>query len=339
MEEKKEEEEKIEEENNIGNNVENNINNLNNINNINNNISINHLKNNRKLKICCLTWNMHGLLPNQQEVQKLLNPHKNYDIYAIGSEECLRSIFKSLFYSDKSEWETRLQNYFGNNYVLIASETLCAIHLIIFIRSTLIKDVSKVKVNTVKTGAKNLLGNKGAVGICFNIFNLSIMIINCHLAALQGRSEQRNIDFERCVTQMNSNYKSFDFIILMGDLNYRLNNLNIDMNRIQKEHLLFLNYDQLKNEKNLKRLNMLGFHEGEIYFKPTFKYWNNTSNFQYIDTHDIDQAPAWTDRILYKKNETGNNVLDVKQEKYDSMHYIEMSDHKPVYSYFTLSFI
>ena len=302
--------------------------------------SSSNLKTNRKLKLCCLTWNMHGLIPNDEQVQNLLNPHKNYDIYAIGSEECLRSIFKSFFFSDKSEWETKLKRYFGNNYVLIASETLCAIHLVIFIRSTLIKDVSKVKVNTVKTGAKNLLGNKGAVGIFFNIFNLSIMIINCHLAALQGRSVQRNTDFERIITSINSNYRNFDFIVLMGDLNYRLNNLKIDMNKIQEDYLMFLNYDQLRNEINLKRLNLLGFIEGEIYFRPTFKYWNNTSNFQYIDTHDIDQAPAWTDRILYKIKEiANNNALNVKQDKYDSMHNIEMSDHKPVYSYFTLNFI
>ena len=248
---------------------------------------------------------MHGLLPTQDQIKSLLDPHKNFDLYAIGSEECLRSIFKSLFYSDKSAWETSLKTYFGQEYYLIASETLCAIHLVIFIRSSLIKDISKVKTNTVKTGAKNLLGNKGAVGISFNIFNLSLMFINCHLAALQGRIIQRNIDFERCVTNM---------------------------------HLKFLTYDQLKHEKNTKRLNMCGFREGEINFKPTFKYWNNTNNYQYIDTHKIDQAPAWTDRILYKKNDTCTNVVDVVQDKYDSMQDIIMSDHKPVYSYFTLSF-
>ena len=291
-----------------------------------------------KIKICCLTWNMHGLVPTEEQVQKLLNRHLNYDIYAIGSEECLRSIFKSLFYSNKSEWERKLQSYFGEDYVLIASEALCAIHLVIFVRSTLIKNISKVKTNCVKTGAKNLLGNKGAVGISFNVFNISIMIINCHLAALQGRSEQRNIDFERCVTQMDYNYQNYNFIVLMGDLNYRLNNLNIDMNLIQEEPLKFLSYDQLKNEINLKRINLLGFIEGEIYFRPTFKYWNNTSNFQYIDTHKIDQIPGWTDRILYKKKEENNNSFSIKQEKYDSMHDIEMSDHKPVFSYFELKF-
>ena len=291
-----------------------------------------------KLKICCITWNMHGLLPTQHQIKCLLDPHKNYDIYAIGSEECLRSIWKSLFYSDKSMWETSLKNYFGNDYALIASETLCAIHLVIFIRSSLIKNISKVQANKVKTGAKNLLGNKGAVGISFNIFNLSIMIINCHLAATQNRSLQRNIDFQRCLSNMTDNYSGFDFVVFMGDLNYRLNNLNINMDKIQEEHLLFLNYDQLKYEKSIKRLNMCGFKEGEINFKPTFKYWNNTNNYQYIDTHKIDQAPAWTDRILFKKNETCTNILDVRQDKYDSMQDIIMSDHKPVYSYFTLNF-
>ena len=304
----------------------------------NSNINQKYFKSN-KLKICCVTWNMHGLNPTQKEIESLLDPHQKFDIYAIGSEECLRSIFKSLFYSDKTIWETNLKNYFNRKYKekyeLISSETLCAIHLVIFIKESLIKDI---RVNKVKTGAKNLLGNKGAVGISFNIFNLSIMIINCHLAAYQDRSIQRNIDFQRCVTNMTDNYQSFDFIVLMGDLNYRLNNLDVDMNKIQKEHLSFLNYDQLKYENNIKRLNMCGFREGKIEFKPTFKYWNNTNNYQYIDTHDIDQAPAWTDRILYKKNDTCTNILDVIQDKYDSMQDITMSDHKPVYSYFTLNF-
>ena len=304
----------------------------------NNNDFSNEIKMVRKIKICCLTWNMHGLVPTEEQVQKLLNRHLNYDIFAIGSEECLRSIFKSLFYSDKSEWERKLQSYFGEDYVLIASEALCAIHLVIFVRSTLIKNISKVKTNYVKTGVKNFVGNKGAVGISFSVFNISIMIINCHLAALQGRSEQRNIDFERCIIQMDTNYQNYDFIVLMGDLNYRLNNLNIDMNLIQEEPLKFLSYDQLKNEINLKRINLLGFIEGEIYFRPTFKYWNNTSNFQYIDTHNIDQIPGWTDRILYKKKSEDSESLSIKQEKYDSMHDIEMSDHKPVFSYFELKF-
>ena len=299
----------------------------------------NNPKEEKILKICCLTWNMHGLEPTNSQISELLDPHKGCDIYALGSEECLRSIFKSIFYSDKSLWENKLKNYFGNEYELISSETLCAINLIIFIKKNLFQHISKINKNVVKTGAKNLLGNKGAVGISFNIFNLSIMIINCHLAAYQKKSEKRNENFFRIINNMNNNYQNFDFIVLMGDLNYRLNNLNVDMKLMQNDPLSFLNYDQLQNEIDFKRLNLFGFKESKINFKPTFKYWNNTNNYQYIDTNKLDQAPAWTDRILYKKNQTCKNVLDVKQEIYNSMHDIIMSDHKPVYSYFSLKFL
>ena len=104
-------------------------------------------------------------------------------------------------------------------YQAFTTIPLCAIHLVIFVKESLRKNISKVRVNKVKTGAKNLLGNKGAVGISFNIYNLSIMIINCHLAAYQRKSIQRNIDFQRCITNMAENYQSFDFIVLMRELN------------------------------------------------------------------------------------------------------------------------
>jgi hypothetical protein len=41
-------------------------------------------------------------LPTEDEIIKLLPYDKKYHIYAIGSEECMRSIFKSFFFSDKS---------------------------------------------------------------------------------------------------------------------------------------------------------------------------------------------------------------------------------------------
>ena len=135
----------------------------------NSNINQKYFKSN-KLKICCVTWNMHGLNPTQKEIESLLDPHQKFDIYAIGSEECLRSIFKSLFYSDKTIWETNLKNYFNRKYKekyeLISSETLCAIHLVIFIKESLIKDISKVRVNKVNWEIKGQL----ALVLIFSIY-------------------------------------------------------------------------------------------------------------------------------------------------------------------------
>jgi hypothetical protein len=62
------------------------------------------LKVESSLSIYCVTWNLFGKSASYEEISSLL-PEKKYDIYAIGSEECMRSIFKSFFYSDKTHWE------------------------------------------------------------------------------------------------------------------------------------------------------------------------------------------------------------------------------------------
>ena len=53
------------------------------------------------LKIFCVTWNLHGLSPTDKEVNELFNNYKDYDLYVIGTQECLRPIFQSLFIQDK----------------------------------------------------------------------------------------------------------------------------------------------------------------------------------------------------------------------------------------------
>lgn len=47
------------------------------------------------------------------------------------------------------------------------------------------------------TGVKNVLGNKGGVGINFKLGKTSIMCVSCHLAAGHDESERRNQDFRK----------------------------------------------------------------------------------------------------------------------------------------------
>jgi hypothetical protein len=51
---------------------------------------------------------MHGALPPLHEVQELLNPTIKHDIYAIGTQECQRSIAASLLSKSKQTWENML---------------------------------------------------------------------------------------------------------------------------------------------------------------------------------------------------------------------------------------
>jgi hypothetical protein len=56
------------------------------------------------LSIYAVTWNLYGKSATPNDIKALL-PEQKYDMYVIGSEECMRSIFKSFFFSDKSHWE------------------------------------------------------------------------------------------------------------------------------------------------------------------------------------------------------------------------------------------
>ena len=119
----------------------------------------------------------------------------------------------------------------------------------------------------------------------------------------------------------------YDFVIISGDLNYRINfdNINNIKEIIQKnEPQILWDKDQLtqeiKQEYNLK--------EGIINFMPTYKYKENKDEFDY------ERIPGWTDRILYKSKK----LYDIMLCEYNSIQNIFLSDHKPVYAVFKINF-
>lgn len=69
-----------------------------------------------------------------------------------------------------------------------------------------------------------------------------------------------------------------------------------------------------------------GFKEERINFMPTYKYDIGTDTY---DTSELQRIPSWTDRILYR-----SNVL--KCIYYNSCSKIKDSDHRPVFSMFSV---
>ena len=71
------------------------------------------------------------------------------------------------------------------------------------------------------------------------------------------------------------------------------------------------------------------FDEGEINFRPTYKFDTGTNNY---DSSDKQRAPAWTDRVLWcsKKNA-------LKCVMYTCERNVVTSDHKPVKALFEYS--
>ena len=119
----------------------------------------------------------------------------------------------------------------------------------------------------------------------------------------------------------------YDFVILSGDLNYRIDfNITDDIDELIKQKNPEILWDKDQLTKEIKRENE--FQEGIINFMPTYKYKDNS------DEYDYERKPGWTDRILYKSKKN----YDIMLCKYNCIKEVYLSDHKPVYAVFKINF-
>ena len=119
----------------------------------------------------------------------------------------------------------------------------------------------------------------------------------------------------------------YDFVILSGDLNYRIDfNIRDDIDELIKQKNPEILWDKDQLTKEIKRENE--FQEGIINFMPTYKYKDNS------DEYDYERKPGWTDRILYKSKKN----YDIMLCKYNCIKEVYLSDHKPVYAVFKINF-
>lgn len=93
---------------------------------------------------------------------------------------------------------------------------------------------------------------------------------------------------------------SHDYIFWCGDFNFRI---DIDREEVKdlirrQEWPLLLRGDQLTVEREKDNV-FEGFNEGEINFAPTYKYDLFSEDY---DTSEKCRIPAWTDRVLWKRN-------------------------------------
>ena len=193
----------------------------------------------------------------------------------------------------------------------------------------------------------NILGNKGAVGISFQLYGKSFLFISSHLSAHQEKSNGRTRDYHRINYGMNLKQSSsapgtnlllmcfqsiyfclayvcnrFDYVFWCGDLNYRINGIRSAIDAILEKgmvEVLWAN-DQLKKEMDSKRV-FYGFYEYPVNFPPTYKYDLNSDKF---DTSRRARIPSWTDRILIK------TAFKFTVLEYFSHSSLKISDHKPV---------
>ncbi|GAB6028593.1 Synaptojanin-1 [Chamberlinius hualienensis] len=299
------------------------------------------------LRIHLLTWNVKGIDPSENleaalELHNELNIDDVPDIYAIGLQEVNtspRSMLKGMVFEDpwcKAFRET-VEKW---DYVQLKVERLRGILLLVFVKRRHLLHIRGLQTEYTRTGIGGLWGNKGGVSVRMKMYGCSICIVNCHLAAHDNELNQRIEDYNSIVDGQvfsdieTENILCHDYILWMGDLNFRINSFStqeikelIDKSQLDK----LLENDQL----NIVRRNgqaFAEFNETIPTFKPTYKFHVGMNGY------DLGRKPGYTDRILFKVNpDVYENVkLEMEQLSYKSHESYVQSDHKPVSGLFNI---
>lgn len=184
------------------------------------------------------------------------------------------------------------------------------------------------------------------------IADTSICFVNCHLAAGQSSTKDRNYDIteilesrtfpaERdsgsCIDRFigggdGSMVMDHELCILNGDLNYRIDTMSRDavVNAVNSGNLSrLLERDQLLVSKRKNpTFRLRAFEELPIDFEPTYKYDIGQNRY---DTSEKRRSPAWCDRILYRSRDSSQlQQLDYRR------HEVKVSDHRPVSGRFSM---
>ncbi|KAH6915044.1 phosphatidylinositol phosphate phosphatase [Coprinopsis sp. MPI-PUGE-AT-0042] len=278
------------------------------------------------------------------------------DMYVLGFQEIVPLTAQQILQTDPEKrliWEKKIFETLERrpnktcNYVLLRSEQLVGSALIILVKSELTAVIRNVEAATRKTGLRGMSGNKGAVAIRLEYHDTDFCFITGHLAAGHMNVEERNADYRTITENLHflrgKNIQSHQNVIWLADTNYRIELENYIVRTLIESDDFdgLVAADQLMQARD-SRQAFVGYEEGPILFRPTYRYDLGTDNY---DTSEKMRIPAWTgipnpslrpcrayesleitDRILYRGNQLDLAVY--------SRAGLKGSDHKPVFAIF-----
>ncbi|KAJ6240313.1 hypothetical protein M0813_24311 [Anaeramoeba flamelloides] len=134
---------------------------------------------------------------NENEIEK--NEKYLPDLIGLGFQETDMSVNSVLVgdISSGKSWITQIETTLkslNTEYVCLKVTQLSGILLAIYVKKSIMPEITRVKTGQVACGILNVLGNKGGTAIRFSWFNSNIVIINSHLACSLSKVEKRNGD-------------------------------------------------------------------------------------------------------------------------------------------------
>uniref|UniRef100_A0AAG5DKC1 Rho-GAP domain-containing protein n=1 Tax=Anopheles atroparvus TaxID=41427 RepID=A0AAG5DKC1_ANOAO len=290
-------------------------------------------------RVYTATWNVNGQTSEDIELPEwLATTETPPDIYAVGFQEIEWTPEKILMNETKIDrtWVDKVMSglHKGTDYTELASIRLVGMMLTVAVKSSIYSKITDCFTAAVGTGTLKW-GNKGGVGVSFQLNEALFCFVNTHLAAHTQEVERRNEDHDDIIRRMSFDsgfrMRSIDehhHIFWIGDLNYRLDGPDVTqeyVNRKDRDYNQLYQHDQLYVEKRRNRI-FRDYKEGKILFPPTYKYNPGTDEW---DSSEKSRTPAWCDRILWKGQR-------IELLRYESVMQLRRSDHKPVYADFTV---
>lgn len=161
-------------------------------------------------KIYCATWNVNQRVPLADlDLHELLTTTPDApDIYAIGLQEVdmtPNTILKSESTPDVQWIEKFLKAaHPASEYEELITVRLVGMMLTIIVKRSIRNSITKICRSSIGTG-KFKLGNKGGVGVSFQLNDTVLCFVSSHFAAHVNEVEKRNADYDEIVRKIEFN--------------------------------------------------------------------------------------------------------------------------------------
>lgn len=151
------------------------------------------------VKVAVVTWNLAERFPDMEHLD-FLRDLRGHDIIVVGVQEfqpVIATVGLSAPAHHHTIWEAMIASMLGPRYGMPGSCAMGAVHIAVFTRREILPTFSNLQTSSIACGIGNVLTNKGAVAIKFNICDVSVCFTCAHLCCGTEKVLDRNNDFHR----------------------------------------------------------------------------------------------------------------------------------------------